>query len=1779
LLRNVTLCILGGACIASSASALELNLRKGWNLIGVTEVPIRGERFPFPDSIDNIFTYYYKKVGSKWRPKKKTDVDIKKEGLEVSAGRGYWIKVSKLVLTAQTSDGVTINFYADSESDKLPDNLKEQIAGKTYKELKNSFPTLGTFNGEVVVAVKDPVSEEAKEMAPVSVVNGNVAVSDLPSKEQIDTELDKLEERLAIYVYGIEPGSAPKILAGAKVYYLDDEGNEVYVGTTDARGYLLPKDNDGQYVDLKGKTIIVRSSQYGESELEVPQSASGAYYALIYSQQFAGATRTVSLQGNERLQRVSNVWEYATDKVAIHYNEMQVNVPFDWGVYWGQTATYLSSEKFKEALEEDNSQYTVITPITTVKFFVKRTEDNKRLYGEKLKFSYLLKDSSPDKIIIDVSPDKSGVYEFNGIAIEEIMQKLNTDSKYRPRLEAWFYKDKKWQKLGEVKIKEVSESDPWRSYLGRKYYVELPEEKVGVGKDYDGFYPIAIVYREPKVVEATLYVTVRDEKTKRGIENALVAVGGKTAVTNEEGKVSIPVSISAQGSLIPVTVTHPKYIKKVTSVDPASMIENRKGELSLELTPVPDTATITGEVVDADSKAGVSNAKVELINPISLDEAKIATRGGIKGIEIGLDPSATYTWFIRKKSEKAVERGGIGYLPRTAEGAWMVVKEGKGRDGNFLSFNEILAKILKDDESIPDNIGTTYGVSDAVAGVFEIAVKVAHDVNSDGNPDYVEFAKGDVDTILYDNGTSEQIPQDIKLYAKKIGELKVTIDVDKLAESSSNAKDCGHAVYKIGDKYYYTDTDYDEEGNEVDVLYDENKQEADDNISRKYVNYELAIGGGSKFRAFRIEGWNTEYLSKNSELDWNVFVVADIKDKNDNLVASVVLDKDGNWNKLPEEYEQMTEPEKVKQIFSQDSYKVAVAGKFAFDKDGNMIYSDNVVSFMRLVKSLADDKIIRALAKTIGEVANEAGISKDNLEVDKQMIADGVQIVLVPHITYYVDNETVDVYLHTNGLGLKAEKGINEVLSISDIAVEPIAQIDSRIVTYSDRVGEFSFPRVPYDFSKLEGTDLSLLRLRASRFDYYPSNYQVIPAFSPQEGQYTVVHQILSMEKKEVHTLTLNLSVDGNSTAEALAGVTITVTGVKDAYGGRVTYKIDQNGNLEKVSGGEGAARIIARRLPRGGKVYTFELLEGKQKIIVKKEGYQPYTKTINVDKNLSINVDLKPAPTQADFAPVVSINVADVDYARRKVIVSGKVFDRENGGISDTLEMYVIVNGKPVSARVEIDKAEGTFFVSFEPPEGENEIEIVAVNDKGETHNTRFISYYPNVGNIEGNVIGCDGGDFVAQLLNKEGEVIEVTTPEQKTGNFYFFNVPVGEYMVGGLCYDASGRSYKAEVVKIELDPGEKEEVTLQVNENATYVEGPPVVEITQIPQGVEIDEDGDWIIKPEYSQDTLKIIAEVDNFDYDDDVSERFAVVLNDQPIEVKPGEFTHLEGDNYTFEYDLPINKLVPGTNVLYLVAVNKNGEIDFSDDLYIINRKGESEKKSINLEFVNEERYAVEDDYFYVDIYDENNNLITHALSKYQGNNNYVELRLAPGVYEVNIYSQNDEYVELNAKLEVLSDGEVKLDGKTLTDSDSDKYLEISMVEYSQNENLPPTISVLSNRFTLLQDNTVEVAYVNDPNDDDVKVNIESSDENVVEASYDETTGTVTVKGKSPGTATITITADDGNGGTASATIEVTVTPAESGGSGGGGGEQPRGLEYPPQPGNGSGLVYPPNPSGH
>ncbi len=1623
-------------------------LNPGWNLVtvptNITDINgfigtmnSRGYRINLITNVTRTYT-----VGASRNSLSSMDVN-----------HGYWINSDKLALRAKTSDGIYLNFYANDTADTLDKNATSlAISALTYADIvagNKLASNFANFSGEVVVATQDPNTDVITEKTHNTVIvsSSGISTSSLPSVETVVTNTTIID-KVVIYAYSITAGGAPQILSGATLVEVSNDGTETELGTSDSNGLIVPSK------DIRGNKVILRASGVADMSISLDSNYSKpSYYAILAAGATEEITETTSVTptNNRILGRITpalerEISQYNDVKGLVVYHMKQVSVKRGTKQQFTVTQNTVSEKtSLESALKE-----TRFTPkiITALDVSLKDGSTNKTLNPSTTKFSDLyLNDvdnggshaSDIDSFYIGLS-GKDTSYNYDGLDANSIFNDTNAT---QGKLEVWMYKNNAWTKVQAhskvLKVASLGDSDEEKNIKKRlkqsDFYIKL--NSVGIGaSDYDGYYPLAIVYKQESITQKSFTVTVKDSETQATIPNALVRLGATNYVTDANGSVELSVTVTGDGGLIPLSATEPKHLRTVSSVNPLTLSDTTSNNIELSLSPIPNSATITGTVLDSDLKSGVSNSLVEIINPISLDSTKITTRDGVSGIEVGLDSGAKYTWYIKEVPPST----SVG-LGRVSQTSWMQVKEDKARNGNFISYNEIVKTLLK-----PGLVGE----SDAISGLFDIAVKIEHDVNGDGISDYTELATNGTNTLLNDddNGTSvigtHVADSFVKNYAKKIGQLKIALDAEKVAEASTNAADSGTVIFTTANHKYVQYT-------QSSTFEDENNDGSDEG---KYANYDLSIGGGTEIRAFRIDGFSTDFVGLNASLTWKATIFADIVNSSGNVVSSVLLDENFKWkslNNAKDKYEDLLKAEQGEILADNANY---VIGSLKY-VDGNIVSADSTISYKRLMRSLADDRIIKALNMSIAEIATQAGVNTTGVaDTSIKMLKDGISLSVVADINYVRDpddaNESVRAILHTDGLTLKADK-VEDLLTITDAPVSPLSQISGAMSTYSDRVGEFRFARVPYDFGKLNENN-SLMRLKASRFDYFDNSVN-IGAFEQLESQLTTVQQNIDIKARKSYSVTLDFK-DGNTTNDAslanIVGTTVVMTGSKANNGEITTNLIGADGNLSALS------RVIPNT---SGLNPTYnDILEGYQSVMIFKDGFKAVEKKLNLRSNQIVTINWEPVGDPADFKAQIDIDYENsiVNYATGKAILSGKIYDKNDTSLSKDTQISLLLNNQPLNVKlVRSSETSPDFTVSFDLPKGESQAKIIATNDKGVSiSSVVYYDYNPDFGSVKGNVSGVKADEYaIVSLYNEANEPVANAVPNDD-GEYNFVSLAVGKYSMNAIAFDASGNDYPSNAVSVTVVGGQIISAdSMAISHVSTALSGAPSVEFTT-----------DDITLPTTD---IALVATVNNFELGDDVSDRFAVVVNDVAYAVEKSDFTvTTTANNYTFNYSLALENLQSGQNVVYLVAVNKNGKYDFSADLYITTAAATS-IASKDIEFVNTSTLkTIADDYIYMDLYTYNGQLKAHYLSDTNSTDNFITVgALETGKYVADIYTQNNNYIGSTVLVDVNSSG-IYMNNTPLKDDDNDTMYEIGLRgQASLVANIAPTLDLPLNPLSM------------------------------------------------------------------------------------------------------------------
>lgn len=1626
------------------ASSADNTFTPGWNFVALTEkmsleklkrnMELNAYKY---DSISSFMYYNGNLIGL-------NENIINRDDVGIVPGQGYWVKAQKLLLQAQTKDGVYIKFYADESSDILDNGLNIAIEAINYSEVSNlATSNFTNFSGQIIVATADKNTGIVSELShDIITVNASGITGTLPSETSVIDNSTTISN-VIFYTYSIEEGGAPKIVSGAELVSINEvDGVETILGTSDSNGLLVPSR------DVRGEKVILRSEGLADVVLSLDSTYNKpSYYAIMPS----GSTEELVEQAiavpaanprllnrdNAQLERAISKYKSVRNLAVYHMSQVSVQM----GTKQKFTITQNSvpdATSLQAAVEESGFTPTIITALDVS---IKKSTTNKTLDSSKTTFDDLYYSSAEGSYTSNIDAFYLGLsgissdYNYGSIDAANIFN--DQDNLTKGKLEVYMYKNNQWTKLSGVsellKTSALSTSDSEENNVKKRlkkseYYIKITDVGIDSSRAYNGYYPLAVVYKQASVTQKDFNVFVKDSSSNEPITNALVRLGATNYSTDNEGKVKLNVTVTGDAALIPLSVSEPKHLRSVTSVDPLTLTDDDSDTKTILLDAIPTSATIVGTVIDQDSKNGVSNSKVSIINPISLDKVKAGVINGVRGIEVGLDSAATYTWYIKESSDATVANGRM--LARVTSNSWTKVKEGSGKEGNFLSNNEIIKTLLKPAYT---------GESDAISGLFDIAVKIAHDVDGDGTADYVELATNGTNLVSADDSNttstlSSGVASDFeKDYTKKIGQIKVALDAEKVAEASTSAQDSGEVIFVTATNKYAQDTS-------GESFEDVN---GDTTLEGIYANYGLAIGGGGTQRAFRIDGFSTEFVGLNANLTWKVAIFADIVNSDNQVVSSVLLDENMNWKALntdKETYEDLL-PIQRGEIIADNANFVVGSLKYV---EGNLVSNDSTISYKRLMRALADDKIIKALNKTIAEIGAQAGVSIAGVsDTGLKMLKDGITVSLVADIAYIREpddaNESVRAILHTTGLTLKADK-VEDLLTITDAPVSPLSQIAGSMSTYSDRVGEFRFTRVPYDFAKLNDSQ-SLMRLGADRFDYFESN-ENIDAFAAAESALTTVQQNIAVKAKNTYSISLNIGT-ATTTIDDVVGATVVMTGKKSEQGELATYTIGNDGNLTS----------LGRAIPGlNGITPTFDdILEGYQSLFVYKDGYKAVKKSINLTSNQSMDIVWETVGDPADFKAEIEIDYdgSTVNYETGKAIITGFIVDKEDGSLSsDTLVSFMINN--EVSNKAVSVNNEGEFVVSFDLVKGESFVNIVATNDKGVSLSSKlYYDYNPDFGSLKGSVTGLETDEYsIVSIYNADNEPVgsEVSSA---SGEYNFVSLATGSYKLTAVAFDLSGNEYTSNTASAKVVGGKIIEVEeLKISHTSLALTGSPELAFTIS----NMDLTGS-------SDEAVTLTATVNNFELGDDVDTRFAIVVNDNLQEASKSNFTVTNtANNYTFNYSLDTKSLQSGQNVVYLVAVNKNGTYDFTADLYITTDSA-VDIATKNIEFITgDQNSAISDDYVYMDIYTYAGDLKGHYLSDYNGTDNFIAVGgLEAGKYVASVYTQNDYYIGFNALVDVNASGIYTRDGE-LNDFDQDGQYDISLKPQSDVANVAPVLEL-------------------------------------------------------------------------------------------------------------------------
>ena len=1580
---------------------------------------------------------------------------------KIDPNAGYWVKVSKEIAKKyDSSTGLQVQVFANYETTVNPtiaisSNGSVNVVG------------LDGVSGDVVVSQVSTTTGKIKELktkpidgSSVSFTNGSGNGSDY----DLSTET---AGSIGVYVYGIGAGGSPVILANATLYEKESDGNYSKIGTSNSLGFI-----ESDKIQ-KGGEYKLTAEGYNDYLFKIDENYDRSVFNAVISKESSiiiGEDDEPDDTDTSNGRVLNSILYASSDKKFSSYDSssdiklfgkieelsLEADVNPSPSYQFGVNIPY--RDDLMSIFENDPTfKSTIILGVESIKM-TKASSGSLYAKGyendEKLNFTTLFKDASDgngnsDIGYLTVRMPKD--YEINGKLIGDIYDELDEDNGTNYNLKLAIHNGG-WSSTNVITVKTNSKKEDGKPYLKKlsngKVLLKLPDSFVGTesGATMEGFHPFALIYQEKAAFTVPVQIKVLDKTNDNPIKTATVSFAGQNYPVNENGEVNVSVSKNAESTLLLATAFEPNYVSAKGSLD-LSQSPNG-GIIAIKLDKIPDSATIKGQVIDKDEKWGISATEVRIIKPISLDrvEQKI-DRDGRRYIEVGLDPSATYTWYI-KESDSSVTTTGDRTLNRVSSEAWVKTKEGVGKDGNKLYLDEVLKQLfkgLKDGESESD----TFHPNTNVLGTFEIAIKVDHDVDNDGSADYREYAVGNEYDEL-DGGANALDPTDDNLtqnYGVNIGVLKVSIDQKKLAKHSGEAAGSEYVTYFVGDTgvVHNANAGTNEDPGNINITNPDNSSDPIDTIDEfdaAFISNALKLTGSNKLRAFSVEAGSSTTVE---DIEWKIVIRANIKDA-DGDTHTVYIKPEQNqngkvsykWTKteITCDGNTYTNIDDVQGEGDEGEF-IGKKGEFAkilnetmpIKTIGKLNEGVRKVKYKHLLNAISNNDMLPKLRDSIGDIAEEAGIeSKNYSDADyenKLIIVDGLTLTLVAEVKLkdqWGRNYTAVTY--SEGVGLQAKDGVKDLLNVSDVAVSPVSQVAAEEVVKAegsdsqgyesdtaDRAGYFSFPRVPYYFGKLDNSN-SFLRIQAKRYDYFPSKVQTIPTFTKQEGAYTIVElQPIEIKRRGVKDVTLSI-VDKDDNLLSDVNGTLVVTGLQKFRGERAQFEI-KNGQILSDSGtllNRRSTKIFGRTTQSLGTLQN--ILKGKQQIELRLDGFLPVVKSVNItDSTSSISLNVKKLSSISDFAPKVFIDFdrTSLDPATGKLIIRGRVTEKDTGETTNTKFTFT-VNDEPMGATYNI-KTDNTFEVKMKLKPGESKVMLNAINDRGTTIvGPLYFEYNPNYGAMTGTVTGADHTDVVyVDLFDENMNLVATTVADASSGNFDLVNVPVGEYAIQAVDYDVAGNVYYSQTAKVKIKAGTKPSITLKVNKEQTVHTGAPSLSFVYDSLAI--------------NDSNVTIAATISNFDFDTDVKDRFVVVINDMPYAVTASDFTKTGDGAFTFTKDYSFNYFNPGTNVVYLGAMNKNGEYILTEDYYFKIEK-EVNAKKLNLEFLDKDT-NISIPYVYTEVFTTDFDYVGSYLSDYNGSLSNVEIDLESGKkYLLYTWDQDGDY-EGNSLLAKEDNGVFKL----------------------------------------------------------------------------------------------------------------------------------------------------------
>lgn len=1526
------------------------SFQPGWNLVGLPS----GNKDEIENSIneagykfDSIMTYNgMSPVSSRLI----TTIDTNK---------GYWVFLQAIGATTETADGYTVKIYVDSESSDVT-SLSNSIRNYTLEELTETSNLDFSEASNIVITTNiNGIDVSTPYLNPNDSSFGTSLLNEISTTlDQDYTQTQQTTSGASVYVYGLSNGGAPYIINDVNIYSVNASGERgVLLGTTSATGYIYLS-NVSTNPDNPTR-IILEKNGFSSSLQTITAVAGGASYLFISEDDGTG----VFDFGEDSTTNVSTSRSlHLTDALLYPNSDGYVSLKpgsstqRNSGLNINSRAlrAFPLYEDISSLLQEDGYETSLLGS-----FFIRgKSAQTNRRYSYGAQFTDIFNFSNENgagslqdiREVISVRGMSESLQDKMVQAIED--QNL---SSFKSNIEVYALKSIEdsyaWEKLdnGDFDFVALNDGDFLAStavddYVGNQnsYINDYANDldgliKVKGGTAISGPRALFAVYKEQVVSDEleisydnyTVNVNVVNE-VGQPLQNAAVTMTRRNTGTdvlqpaNASGVASFDFAIEPnqneiltigvmQGNHYPVTRSY-----NITSLNPVSNGQSTTN-ITIALATPPEYATVKGEVTS--NEATVSNAKVDLLFPIALsnvqkDVTKIIDDQQRKGLFVSNIPNTRYSWYIKKHTDDlgaSATQAAARSLSRVSSDRWILVQKATAaQSGNFLSYNKVVNQVL----SRPlDNDPSDVKI--IASGQFDVAVQVEHDIDADGSYDFTELAVNDQNRT--DNLSGEEfVTSPDNDYGRTIGFISTAIDIEAMYNASGEA-DLYKDVYeaKINDGSFIQisedgllnaddpDTTLDDLKNSGLVSYDlefttDELNEIDgltDNIQDSFkITGDLDYG-----RLMLSNGANDGELKS---AIWDISVTATIA-LNDSTYKKVKLVPSGNsysWS------------ENTTDVNDIDTSSLIRVGKYV----QNTPFNDRRLRISKISRKISENSMMEKLAMTLPDILSEAGIAGTAASPENILFDDGFTLSVIPTATY--ETEENNITFRAKGRFDFTNLNLRDYVKIDEVQVQRPVLLEEEQTNYTDRVGMYSFPAVPLAFGNMDNLN-SLLRVNAKKLGYYTSPTLNVEKFT-QDDTTTVsredVQRVdIELEGKPTYDVTVNV-VDQND--QPLADALVTLDGImvqSDEFISEFESSSTLQGSsveFENVIGGRGSNRILKVNVPSDDNNH-----------------YLPKVQTIrNLNSDRTITVEVVNTSDVAEHRAVISIVDRTLNQERGSANISARIYDKEDGTLTSGAQIIVYRDGQVLNAP--INRNGNLVDISLPLNIGRNEVVIEVLNTAGSSVSNPIIFEYDRpVGSITGNVLSFTDGN--SDRLVDDGRLLFMDIYDNQARFLNSIMLPQnGEYMLENLPSSQDMKLQvsefntqtgfivkKSDLVDVTVPVASTMEVDITLEAIEGSIEGSPVFDFTR---DIRISDVND-------TNGHMNVSMTLSNFDIE---YGSVGIFVNDMLQQIPQNQIIFTGSENSYMINNFSV-QLRPGTNLVYGIATNPNGEVDYTREQFI------------------------------------------------------------------------------------------------------------------------------------------------------------------------------------------------------------------------------------------------------